>query len=105
MTLVYHPAARAEAKEAYLFLAREDESLALDFEKRLTTALTYILKNPTANRVRRFSVRRKNLTRFNRYYVAYMIWQDEVVVIAIAHSSRRPYYWFRRPKDYRDSRK
>lgn len=102
MTLVFHPAAREEARQAFLYLAEEDENLANDFEIRLTAALTSILKSPETCRVRRYNVRRKNLVRFKRHYVAYMILGDRIVVIAIGHASRRPYYWFRRPKDFRD---
>jgi hypothetical protein len=35
-----------------------------------------------------------NLTpRFGEYYIAYMLWHDKVVILAIAHAKRRPYYW------------
>jgi hypothetical protein len=48
-------------------------------------------------------VRRANLPRFKNQYVAYMEWEDTVVVIAIGHAKRRPYYWYRRPKQHRDT--
>ncbi|MES2709340.1 MAG: type II toxin-antitoxin system RelE/ParE family toxin [Verrucomicrobiota bacterium] len=102
MILVFHPAARDEAREAYLHLARDDEKLALDFEKRLRLALAGILRNPEACRLRRNGVRRKNLSRFKRHYIAYMIWNGQIVIIAVGHASRPPYYWYRRPKNYRD---
>jgi hypothetical protein len=53
--------------------------------------------------VRRFGVRRKNLSRFKRHYVAYMLWENQLVIIAIGHASRRPYYWYRRPKAFREN--
>ena len=48
-------------------------------------------------------MRRKNLSRFKRHYVAYMLWQEQIVIIAIGHASCRPYYWYRRPKNFRDN--
>ena len=38
-----------------------------------------------------------NLTpRFGEYYIAYMIWREKVVILAVAHAKRRPYYWRKR---------
>jgi plasmid stabilization system protein ParE len=103
MTIAYHPAAREEARQAYLYYADIDEALARDFEKRVAGALAYIARNPEGHRLRRYNVRRYNLIRFKLYYIAYMIWRDQIVVIAIGHASKRPYYWYRRPKDYREN--
>lgn len=103
MTLVYHPAAREEARHAFLYLAEEGEELANDFELRLSAALASIQRRPESCRPRRFNVRRKNLSRFKRHYIAYMIWKEQIVVIAIGHASRRPYYWYRRPKEFRET--
>ncbi len=73
MTIAYHPAAREEARQAYLYLALEDDDLTLDFEARLRQALRRISQNPESSRIRRFGVRRRNLIRFKRRYVDYMI--------------------------------
>jgi len=59
MTIAYHPAAREEAWQAFLYLALEDEDLAFDFEARLHQALLRISQNPESCRVRRFAVRRE----------------------------------------------
>lgn len=103
MTLAYHPAAREEVRQAYLYYSAISEELAHDFERHIGEALQYIASNPEGNRLRRYNIRRYNLVRFKLYYVAYMIWRDQIVVIAIGHSSKRPYYWYRRPKDYREN--
>ena len=103
MTLAYHPAAREEARQAYLYYADIDEALALDFENRVSDAIEQITQNPESSRVRRYNVRRRNLLRFKSNYIAYMLWQDQIVIIAIGHASKRPYYWYRRPKDYREN--
>lgn len=42
-------------------------------------------------------MRRANLhPRFSEYYIAYMVWRERVVILAIAHAKRRPYYWRKR---------
>ncbi len=102
MTLAFHSAAREEARQAFLYLAEQDEQLADDFEIRLAAAFTSIQRRPESCRIRRHNVRRKNLVRFKRHYVAYMIWNNQIVIIAIGHASRRPYYWRRRPREFRE---
>ena len=103
MLIVFHEEAREEARAAFLFLAADDPQIAEDFEHRLRLAIANIGKQPEAYRVRRYGVRRKNLSRFKRHYAAYMIWNDLIVIIAIGHASRRPYYWYRRPKEFREN--
>jgi plasmid stabilization system protein ParE len=103
MDIVFHPAAREEAHEGYLYYGAEDEELALDFEHKINQTLDLIQHEPELLRIRRYGVRRANLPRFKERYVAYMIWKDKIVVIAIGHAKRRPYYWYRRPKQHRES--
>ena len=74
----------------------------MDFEARLRQALLRISQNPESSRIRRFGVRRRNLIRFKRHYIAYMIWNEQIVVVAIGHSSKRHFSWYRRPKEYRE---
>ena len=100
--IVFHPAAREEAREGYLHYGGEDEDLALDFERKINQTLDLIQREPELFRIRRYNVRRVNLPRFKERYIASMIWKGEIVVIAIGHAKRRPYYWYRRPKQHRD---
>jgi plasmid stabilization system protein ParE len=103
MPVVFHPAAREEAHEGYIYYGAEDGELALDFEHKINQTLDLIQREPELCRVRRYNVRRANLPRFKERYIAYMIWKDEIVVVAIGHAKRRPYYWYRRPKHHRES--
>jgi len=103
MPVVYHPAARDEALDTYLHYSEVDEGLADDFEKKIHEAVQRIERDPLTYRIRKYNVRRVNLSRFKERYVAYMIWREQIVVIAIGHAKRRPYYWYRRPKQHRDS--
>ena len=56
-----------------------------------------ITENPLHYNIRRGLVRRVNLTpQFDEYYLPFMIWKDRVVILAVAHAKRRPYYWRKR---------
>jgi plasmid stabilization system protein ParE len=99
MRIVYHPAAREEARQTFLYYARIDERLAEDFEARVKDALRAIVENPEAYQVRQHDVRRCNLARFLLHYVAYIVRWRQIIVLAIGHSNRRPYYWSRRRGD------
>jgi len=47
--------------------------------------------------VRKLNVRRANLgPQFNEWYLAYMLWNDQVVILAIGHAKRRPFYFHNR---------
>jgi hypothetical protein len=41
-------------------------------------------------------LRRYLLTRFRYYAIAYQLFEPEVLVLAIVHASRRPFYWIER---------
>lgn len=89
-----HPAAQAELAETaehYLFIGAE---LAESFNHHYLTYRQQICENPLLYNIRAGIVRRVNLTpRFGEYYIAYMLWHEKVVILAIAHAKRRPYYW------------
>lgn len=94
-----HPAARDELHDTIRNYAGVDEdgSLAFDFEATFYRYTAAIVANPLLYNIRRRAVRRANLRpRFDEYYIAYMIWREKVVILAIAHAKRRPYYWRKR---------
>ena len=94
-----HPAAQAEFNTtiqqfAALDEGDEDQPLAAAFDAAFNRHLGRIIDTPLLHSLRRRGTRRVNLTpRFGEYYIAYMIWRQRVVILAIAHASRRPYYW------------
>ena len=99
-----HPAARDEFHDTIRHYAAIDADnngeLAFDFEASFQTNLDIIIANPLLYSIRRGLVRRANLRpRFGEYYIAYMIWNSKVVVLAVAHAKRRPYYWRKRIGD------
>ncbi|MES2508251.1 MAG: type II toxin-antitoxin system RelE/ParE family toxin [Verrucomicrobiota bacterium] len=91
-----HPAARDELKDIIRYYASVDDDgeLAFDFEKTFYRCVDLIVGNSLLFNLRRPPTRRTNLTqKFGEYYIAYMIWREKVVILAIAHAKRRPYYW------------
>ncbi|MBB5032929.1 type II toxin-antitoxin system RelE/ParE family toxin [Prosthecobacter vanneervenii] len=100
-----HPAAREELHDAIRYYASvaEDHSLAIDFETTFYRYTDAIVASPLLYNIRRMSVRRANLKpRFSEYYIAYMIWRQKVVILAVAHAKRRPYYWRQRIGEAKD---
>lgn len=97
-----HPAASEEFNatiQHYAFLDEndQDQPLATAFDTTFNRHLSAIIDNPLLYNLRRRNTRRVNLTpRFGEHYIAYMIWREKVVVLAVAHAKRRPYYWRKR---------
>ena len=97
-----HPAARDEFYDSIRHYAALDESdrgagLAFAFESTFHHHLNGLIGSPLLFNLRRGPVRRVNLTpRFGEYYIAYMLWRERVVILAVAHGKRRPWYWRRR---------
>ena len=100
-----HPAAKDELHEAIRHYAAVDESggLAVAFEATFWRHTENILATPLHYNLRRPPTRRVNLTpRFGETYIAYMLWAEKVVILAIAHAKRRPYSWSKRIGEARE---
>lgn len=92
-----HPAAQQEHDELLQQFGAVDVELTVAFELRYLQRRHAICENPLLFNLRRRNTRRVNLSpRFGEYYIAYMIWREKVVILAIAHAKRRPYYWRKR---------
>lgn len=104
-----HPAARDELHDIIRHYAAiddldndEQEPLALAFHETFYRYVDEIIAAPTRFSFRLPPARRVNLPpRFGAYYIAYMVWRDLPVILAIAHGKRRPHYWRRRISEAR----
>ena len=104
-----HPAARDELHDIIRHYAAiddlendEGEPLALAFHDTFYRYAGEISSAPTRFSRRQSPTRRVNLTpRFGAYYIAYMIWREQPVILAVAHGKRRPGYWRRRIREAR----
>ncbi|OYW74823.1 MAG: hypothetical protein B7Z37_16045 [Verrucomicrobia bacterium 12-59-8] len=98
-----HPAAEDELEAALEHYLGIDPELAHSFDEHYKRCRGDICKEPLLFNIRRSNTRRINLTpRFGEYYIAYMIWQEKLVILAIAHAKRRPYYWRKRIEEARE---
>jgi len=89
-----HPAAQEELEEAFNYYLTIDEELARSFDEHYQQHLRRIGENPLLYQVRHGIVRQAILTpRFGEYSIAYTIRNTTVVILAVSHARRRPYYW------------
>ena len=92
MTVKFHPAARSELLEARRWYVARSPVAAMAFAQEVGVAISCIAETPI-----RFPWRntgREGLLRRFPYNVFYRIVGEEtVVVVAVAHQKRRPYYW------------
>ena len=66
-----HPAAQAELEEAIEYYLAIDKELAVDFDRHYKRHRQGVCEDPLLYRIRRFTVRRADLTpRFGEYYIA-----------------------------------
>ncbi len=100
MRLVLHPDAVAEATAAGDWYESQRPGLGADLAGELERGFEMILENPQTwpawtGTPAGLGVRRFLLPRFP-FALAYVVWADEIVVLAVAHTSRRPGYWLGR---------
>jgi hypothetical protein len=88
----FHPAARHELLEAADFYDLESRGLGTEFLNEVERAMVNIIAHPEASPALLGSVRKRAIARFP-YSVVYSVSEVGVCVSAIAHNSRRPFYW------------
>lgn len=92
-----HPAAQEELERHLMQFAEVDLRLSSAFERCYKEARELICQNPLLFHERRFTVRRVNLRpQFGEYYIAFILWREKVVILAVPHAKRRPFYFRRR---------
>jgi len=95
MTLGLLAEAAEELYEAAAYYDEQQPGLGRRLEEEFHQYIAWILQNPDVPRLRRKKYRRVNLNIFP-YYIAYVIREQEIRVIAFAHGHRRPEYWIER---------
>jgi hypothetical protein len=95
-----HPAAAQELRDVVEYYEGIDPELADAFLTCFDGYRDRISESPLHFNLRKGGVRRANLfPRFREYYLPFMIWNDQVVILAVAHAKRRPFYWRRRVEE------
>ena len=99
MRIVLHSAATRDIAQAAAWYEQQSEGLGQDFVSMIDSALASIIRRPTTwplwPRVEGAAVHRYLLKRFP-YAIGYEIRADEIYVIVVAHTKRRPQFWRRR---------
>ena len=101
MRIELHPEARAELRSAVLWYEERRIGLGDEFVTELSAALNRIASAPETfprwqgTGERSPQIRRSALHRFP-YVIAFESHEDHCLVLAIAHSKRRPLYWLTR---------
>lgn len=97
MTFEFHPEARIEFIEAIAYYETNRDGLGLRLSREVYATINRILLGPTAwPRISENT--RRCFTRRFPYGVVYEIREDDILIIAVAHSSREPFYWRTRVK-------
>lgn len=88
----FHPDAKREMREAADFYDLERPGLGTEFLDAVEQAMRRTIEHPESSPVVLGQVRKCTVSRFP-YSVVYSVRGGGVYVSAIAHSSRRPFYW------------
>lgn len=92
MRLRFLTPARQEFLAAVRYYERARSGLGSEFIDALEQALTEIGESPWSGSPFGQNLRRRVLRRFP-FEVVYSVGEDEILVLAVAHQSRRPFYW------------
>ena len=95
---ILHPAASEELGEAAVFYEEREPGLGEAFLQEFLSAVEKVLEHPQRWPIREYGFRKIGLRRF-RHNVRYIERQDNLYIIAVPHSSRKPGYWKQRTSD------
>lgn len=97
MTLHWHSEAQIEFEEAAIYYEEQVEGLGERFVTRIEAAAARVLTNPLMPRCFDGECRKVKTDKFP-YLIIYRVKNEELQILAIAHTSRRPGYWKERAK-------
>ncbi len=95
MNFVFHPSAREELNKAVDYYQDSAKDLGYDFLEEVYAAIKRIQAYPEAWSPFSSRTRRCLIHRFP-YTVVYLLKNNEILIIAIAHSHQKPNYWQKR---------
>lgn len=92
MTLITLEEAEHDFVKSIAYYESKESGLGSRFRDEVVAILDLIVKNPTNPRLRPKGYRRVNLRTFP-HFVAYLIRNETIWIVAIAHGHRRPEFW------------
>ncbi|MES0489210.1 MAG: type II toxin-antitoxin system RelE/ParE family toxin [Leptospirales bacterium] len=90
--LIVHHEAELELWQAVDYYETKSSGLGLDFEQEVSQAFVNILKSPKRWPINTNGTSCCSLLRFP-YSINYIEMKDVIWIVAVAHMSRKPYYW------------
>ncbi|MBF0202455.1 MAG: type II toxin-antitoxin system RelE/ParE family toxin [Desulfamplus sp.] len=87
-----------ELDDAISYYEDQQAGLGLRLMDEFDQHVRWILSNSDVPRIRRGGYRRVNLKTFP-YYIAYIVREDTVWILAVAHGHRKPEYWIERKNE------
>jgi toxin ParE1/3/4 len=92
MIYSFHPEARLEFLDAINFYEYCRDELGLEFSQEIFATIQRIIYFPVAWSEYSLSTRRCLTNRFP-YSLIYLIEGEEIFIVAVMHSNRKPGYW------------
>jgi plasmid stabilization system protein ParE len=92
MSIRFLTSAQIELDEAIAYYNYEKPNLGNDFLSEVLAAFDRIVKYPNAWPKISARTHRCVIRRFP-YYIIYQIRKTEILIVAVAHSHRKPEYW------------
>ncbi len=89
--------ASAELDKAIAYHEKIEPGLGLRLKAETKEVIKWIAQNPEVPPFRPMGYRRVNLKVFP-YYVAYLILNETIWILAMPHAKRRPEFWIRRKR-------
>jgi hypothetical protein len=93
--LVFLPSADGELNEAAVFYESSRRGLGSEFQEAIQEAIDRIRENPETGFLSQGRTRTLTAKRFP-FGVVFKEYSDHILIVAIAHSSRREAYWINR---------
>jgi len=88
----YHPEAKSEIQESGIWYEGKVDGLGLEFLLAVKDAESKILQNPELWPIYEAGTRRYLMQRFP-FAVIYLVSENRIQIVALAHCKRRPGYW------------
>lgn len=92
MTVSFLSPALAEVADAAAYYIKHNPKAAKGFFLALDSGVDLLAKHPYAGRSTRFGARRLTLQKYP-YDLVYRLHDEGVLVTAVAHHRRKPWYW------------
>jgi toxin ParE1/3/4 len=97
MNVIFIEEAKREFLDGISYYAAAHPDLGRRFKVEVDRCILWIAEHPELYRLRPSGYRRINLRIFP-YYIPYIVRNDDLWILAIAHGYRKPEYWIKRKK-------